>query len=174
MQAHHCIMQQRGALIRRLSYFSHMECKGGLLLFINFAANPFLTNDDCQTALDVARAKGFTYVVHTIEGHICSFSGHIREILAPGFLDVLVSQLLSRKVWAVVIPNGPQNPSKPPKLELVIYQSTQVIDTNSKLPLRVTSSSFGSSTTLAKGLLGRGSFLYGFIAVVLHPNSNAR
>ncbi|KAK6944520.1 Ankyrin repeat [Dillenia turbinata] len=30
-------------------------------------ANPLLMNDDCQTALDVARAKGFSIVVRAIE-----------------------------------------------------------------------------------------------------------
>ncbi|GAB2298353.1 hypothetical protein Dimus_032421 [Dionaea muscipula] len=107
----------------------HHASKRGLdqmvRLLLSHGANPFLTNDDCQTPLDVARAKGFSNVVRMIEGHICTFSGHIREILAPSFLGALAPQLLSRKVWAVVIPCGPQNPSRPSKLELVIYQTMQ-------------------------------------------------
>jgi ankyrin repeat protein len=32
-----------------------------------FAANPFITNDDCNTALDLAREKGHVNVVRAIE-----------------------------------------------------------------------------------------------------------
>ena len=35
------------------------------------AANPLVLNDDCQTPLEVARDKGFGYVVGAIE--VCSF-----------------------------------------------------------------------------------------------------
>lgn len=34
---------------------------------INFAANPLILNDDCLTALEVARAKGHGGAVRTIE-----------------------------------------------------------------------------------------------------------
>jgi len=36
-------------------------------LLINFAANPLVLNDDCLTALEVARTKGHSNVVRTIE-----------------------------------------------------------------------------------------------------------
>jgi len=36
-------------------------------LLFNFPANPLQMNDDCQTALEVARAKGNTNVVRVIE-----------------------------------------------------------------------------------------------------------
>lgn len=38
----------------------------GLILF-NFPANPLVLNDDCHTALEVARAKGNSNVVRAIE-----------------------------------------------------------------------------------------------------------
>lgn len=36
-------------------------------LMFTFAANPLVLNDDCQTALEVARAKGNSNVVRTME-----------------------------------------------------------------------------------------------------------
>ncbi|GFZ14271.1 hypothetical protein Acr_24g0004610 [Actinidia rufa] len=88
-------------------------------------ANTLVMNDDCQTPLDVARVKGCTKVVRAIESHICLFSGWLRELYGPGFLEVLAPQLLSRKVWVVVLPCGSCNLSKPFKLELAIYSGLQ-------------------------------------------------
>ncbi|GMH20888.1 hypothetical protein Nepgr_022730 [Nepenthes gracilis] len=90
-------------------------------LLLSHGANAFLRNDDGQRPLDVARTKGHTNVVRTIEGHICCFSGYVREVFGPGFLEALVPQLLSRKIWAVVMPCSPQNP----KFELLIYLKPQ-------------------------------------------------
>ncbi|KAK5825942.1 hypothetical protein PVK06_020830 [Gossypium arboreum] len=86
-------------------------------------------NDDCQTPLDVARVKGNVNVVKATEGHICLFSGWMREFYRPGFIEMFVPQLLSRKVrvlfWVVVLPIGSRNNSKPFKLELAIYSTLQ-------------------------------------------------
>ncbi|KAG6727016.1 hypothetical protein I3843_02G096600 [Carya illinoinensis] len=94
-------------------------------LLLLHGANALLMNDDYQTPLDVARAKGHNDVVRTIEGHICLFSGWLRELYGPGFLEVLAPQLLSRNVWVVVLPCGSRNPTMPSKLELSIYLSLQ-------------------------------------------------
>ncbi|KAG4126426.1 hypothetical protein ERO13_D10G156800v2 [Gossypium hirsutum] len=94
-----------------------------LLLF--HGANPLVMNDDCQTPLDVARVKGNVNVVRAIEDHICLFSGWMREFYGPGFIEMFVPQLLSRKVWVVVLPTGSRNNSKPFKLELAIYSTLQ-------------------------------------------------
>ncbi|KAF5465928.1 hypothetical protein F2P56_015890 [Juglans regia] len=108
----------------------HHAAKRGLentvKLLLLHGANALLMNDDCQTPLDVARAKGHSNVVRAIEGHICLFSGWLRELYGPGFLEVLAPQLVSRKVWVVVLPCGSRNPMKPFKLELAIYPSLQV------------------------------------------------
>ncbi|GAB4841728.1 hypothetical protein Ancab_022450 [Ancistrocladus abbreviatus] len=107
----------------------HHSAKRGLdqtvRLLLSYRANAFVRNDDCQTPLEVARAKGFNNVVRAIEAHICYFSGHIREIFGPSFLEALAPQLLSRKIWVVVVPSSPHNPPRPPKLELVIYHTPQ-------------------------------------------------
>ncbi|GAA0183041.1 kinase inhibitor [Lithospermum erythrorhizon] len=107
----------------------HHAAKRGLeqtvKLLLSSGANPLVMNDDCQTPLEVARAKGFSNVVRTIESHMCLFSGWMRELYGPGFLELLAPQLLSRKVWVVVVPCGSPNLRKPFKLELAVYSSPQ-------------------------------------------------
>ncbi|KAK9160350.1 hypothetical protein Syun_006691 [Stephania yunnanensis] len=100
----------------------HHAAKRGLeqsvSLLLSCGANPFLMNDDCQTPLEVARMKGYSNVVRTIESHISYFSGLLRELHGPGFLEALAPQC-----WVVVTPCGSRNPSKPVKLELALYNS---------------------------------------------------
>ncbi|KAJ9182288.1 hypothetical protein P3X46_006300 [Hevea brasiliensis] len=107
----------------------HHAAKRGLdktvELLLSHGANALVLNDDCQTPLEVARAKGHNNVVRTIENHICLFSGWMREFYGPGFLEVLAPQFISRKVWVVILPIGSRNPTKPFKLELAIYCSSQ-------------------------------------------------
>ncbi|PSR94874.1 E3 ubiquitin-protein like [Actinidia chinensis var. chinensis] len=107
----------------------HHAAKRGLdhtvRLLLSHGANPLVRNDECQSPLDVARSRGFANVVHAIESHICFFSGWLREYYGPGFLEAFAPQLLSRKIWVVIIPCRPHNPAKPLKLELVIYSTLQ-------------------------------------------------
>ncbi|KAA8550746.1 hypothetical protein F0562_002430 [Nyssa sinensis] len=107
----------------------HHAAKRGLdqtvKLLLSNGANPLARNDDCQTPLDVARLRGFNNVVRAIESHICFFSGWLKEFYGPSFLEVLAPQLLSRKIWVVIIPCGSYNPKKPLKLELVIYSTLE-------------------------------------------------
>ncbi|KAJ8749137.1 hypothetical protein K2173_013744 [Erythroxylum novogranatense] len=107
----------------------HHAAKRGLHetvnLLLSSGANALVRNDDCHTALDVARIKGYTNVVRAIENHIGFFSGWLREFFGPGFLEALAHKFLSRKVWAVVTPCGSSNPSKPPRLQLAIYPTLQ-------------------------------------------------
>ncbi|CAI9118162.1 OLC1v1019692C2 [Oldenlandia corymbosa var. corymbosa] len=107
----------------------HHAAKRGLeqtvKLLLSHGANALVMNDDCQTPLDVARVKGFSNVVRAIESHICLFSGWLRELYGPGFLELLAPQLLSRKVWVAVIPCGSRNLRKPFKLELAVYANLQ-------------------------------------------------
>ncbi|XP_009764908.1 putative E3 ubiquitin-protein ligase XBAT35 isoform X2 [Nicotiana sylvestris] len=107
----------------------HHAAKRGLeqtvKLLLSHGANALIMNDDCQTPLDVARIKGFSNVVRAIENHICLFSGWLREFYGPGFLELFAPQLLSRKVWVVVLPCGSRNLRKPFKLELAIYSAVQ-------------------------------------------------
>ncbi|XVF66477.1 hypothetical protein PTKIN_Ptkin10aG0038500 [Pterospermum kingtungense] len=71
------------------------------------------------------RVKGNVNVVRAIEDHICLFSGWMREFYGPGFIEMFAPQLVSRKVWVVVLPTGSRNNAKPFKLELAIYSSLQ-------------------------------------------------
>ncbi|KAE9589731.1 putative transcription factor C2H2 family [Lupinus albus] len=107
----------------------HHAAKRGLQrtvkLLLLHGANALVLNDDCQTALEVARAKGHTNVVRAFESHLCLFSGWLREFHGPGFLEVVAPQLVSRKVWVVVLPAGSRNLTRPYKLELAIYSSLQ-------------------------------------------------
>ncbi|XP_052189291.1 putative E3 ubiquitin-protein ligase XBAT35 isoform X2 [Diospyros lotus] len=107
----------------------HHAAKRGLeqtvKLLLSHGANALVMNDDCQTPLDVARAKGYSNVVRAIENHLCLFSGWLRELYGPSFLEALAPQLLSRNVWVVVLPCGSRKLAKPFKLELAIYSSLQ-------------------------------------------------
>ncbi|KAE8731097.1 putative E3 ubiquitin-protein ligase XBAT35 [Hibiscus syriacus] len=107
----------------------HHAAKRGLLntvkLLLSHGANPLAMNDDCQTPLDVAREKGNINVVRAIEEHICLFSGWMREFYGPGFIEIFVPQLVSRKVWVVVLPTGSRNHTTPLKLGLAIYSSLE-------------------------------------------------
>ncbi|KAK9993429.1 hypothetical protein SO802_023132 [Lithocarpus litseifolius] len=82
-------------------------------------------DDDSQTPLDVARINGHASIVREIEKSICYFSGWLREFYGPGFLEALTPQLLSRKIWVVVIPWGSSNSTMPRKMELFIYSDLQ-------------------------------------------------
>lgn len=107
----------------------HHAAKRGLeqmvKLLLSHGANSLVMNDDCQTALDVARVKGYSNVVRAIENHICLFSGWLQELYGPGFLELLAPQLLSRKVWVVILPCGARKLTTPFKLELAIYSGLQ-------------------------------------------------
>ncbi|KAD4178189.1 hypothetical protein E3N88_26780 [Mikania micrantha] len=107
----------------------HHASKRGLeqmvKLLLSHGANALVMNDDCQTALDVARVKGYSNVVRAIENHLCLFSGWLQELYGPGFLELLAPQLLSRKVWVVILPCGARKLTMPFKLELAIYSSFQ-------------------------------------------------
>ncbi|XVF32385.1 hypothetical protein REPUB_Repub17cG0077600 [Reevesia pubescens] len=107
----------------------HHAAKKGLertvKLLLSHGANVLLRNDDCHTSLEVARIKGCTNVVRAIEKHICCFSGWLREFRGPDFLGGFAPQLLSRKIWVVIIPCGSGNPMKPRRFELAIYSTLQ-------------------------------------------------
>ncbi|PIA36409.1 hypothetical protein AQUCO_03400354v1 [Aquilegia coerulea] len=107
----------------------HHAAKRGLeqtvKLLLSHGANAYVMNDDCQTAMDIARAKGYINVARTIERHVSPFFGWLRELRGPGFLEALTSQWLSKKVWAVIIPSGSRNPAKPLKLQLAIYSTPE-------------------------------------------------
>ncbi|XP_019452158.1 PREDICTED: putative E3 ubiquitin-protein ligase XBAT34 [Lupinus angustifolius] len=107
----------------------HHAAKRGLKrtvkLLLLHGANALVLNDDCQTALEVARAKGHANVVRAFESHLCLFSGWLREFHGPGFLEVVAPHLVSRKVWVVVLPAGSRNLTRPYKLELAIYSTMQ-------------------------------------------------
>ncbi|XP_042503923.1 putative E3 ubiquitin-protein ligase XBAT35 [Macadamia integrifolia] len=115
-------------------------------LLLSHGANALAMNDDCQTPLEVARSKGHINVVRAIEGHLCFFSGWMREIYGSGiletlathflsrkmrergreFLEALPPQWLSRKIWVVVLPCGSRKTAIPIKLEVAVYSSPQV------------------------------------------------
>jgi hypothetical protein len=59
----------------------------------------------------------------------------MREFYGPTFLDLFAPQLLSRRVWVVIVPTGSRNPTKPFKLELVVYASLQDAQPRTVMPL---------------------------------------
>ncbi|XWS76247.1 hypothetical protein CRYUN_Cryun01aG0159000 [Craigia yunnanensis] len=108
----------------------HHAAKRGLeqtvKLLLSHGANALLRNDDCHTPLEVARIKGYTNIFRAIENHICCFSGWSREFRGPGFLGGFAPQLLSRKIWVVIIPCSSGNPMKSPRFELAMYSTLQM------------------------------------------------
>ncbi|CAL9756551.1 unnamed protein product [Musa acuminata subsp. burmannicoides] len=117
----------------------HHAAKRGLEqtvhLLLSNGANPFIMNDDCHTALDLAREKGHCNVVRAIESRISLFTGWLREVYGPGFLEALVPQLLTRKIWSVVLPCDARNPTRPLKFELAIYSDLQTARPRTVVPL---------------------------------------
>jgi hypothetical protein len=117
----------------------HHAAKRGLVhtvkLLLSHGANPLVLDDDVKTALEVARDEGYSNVVRAIESHICLFSGCMREYSGSSLLNLFAPQLLSRKVWVVVVPTGSRNPTKPLKLELVLYDSIQDAQPRMVIPL---------------------------------------
>ncbi|EYU18316.1 hypothetical protein ABFS82_07G048400 [Erythranthe guttata] len=117
----------------------HHAAKRGLeqtlKLLLSHGANAMVMNDDCQTPLDVARSKGYTNIVRAIEGHLCLFSGWLRELHGPSILELLAPQFLSRKVWVAILPCGSRNPRKPFRLELAIYGGPQDGQPRTIIPL---------------------------------------
>nr|XP_043628365.1 putative E3 ubiquitin-protein ligase XBAT35 isoform X2 [Erigeron canadensis] len=117
----------------------HHAAKRGLepmvKLLLSHGANALVMNDDCQTALDVARVKGYSNVVRAIENHICLFSGWLQELYGPGFLELFAPQLLSRKVWVTIVPCGARKLVKPFRLELAIYGGLQDAKPRTIIPL---------------------------------------
>ncbi|KAF8690839.1 hypothetical protein HU200_041236 [Digitaria exilis] len=107
----------------------HHAAKKGLEptvhLLLTHGANPFIPNDDCHTALELAREKGHVNVVRAIEGRISLFCGWMRENYAPAFLDAIAPQFMTRKIWAVVLPREVRAPTRQLKLELAIYPELQ-------------------------------------------------
>ncbi|XP_076926431.1 putative E3 ubiquitin-protein ligase XBAT35 [Bidens hawaiensis] len=105
----------------------HHAARSGLVqmvhLLLSHGANALVMNDDCQTALDVARLKGNSNVVRAIESHICLFSGWLHEVHEPGFLELRTPK--PRKVWVVIVPCGARKQSKPLQLELSLYSGLQ-------------------------------------------------
>ncbi|KAL0680036.1 hypothetical protein Bca4012_008017 [Brassica carinata] len=88
---------------------------------------------DVAETLKVARAKGYSDTVRAIESRICLFSGWMRELYGPSFLELCSpDQLLSRKVWVVIVPTDSRNPLK---LELVVYSSLQDAQPMMEIPL---------------------------------------
>ncbi|CAH8385909.1 unnamed protein product [Eruca vesicaria subsp. sativa] len=90
---------------------------------------------DVAETLNIARDKGYSDTVRAIESQICLFSGWMREFYGPKFLESCSPQLLSRKVWVVIVPTDSRNPSKPLKLELVVYASLQDAQPMMVMPL---------------------------------------
>ncbi|XP_010450048.1 PREDICTED: putative E3 ubiquitin-protein ligase XBAT34 isoform X2 [Camelina sativa] len=117
----------------------HHAAKRGLVntvkLLLSHGANPLVLDDNIQTALEVARAEGHSSVVRAIENHTCLFSGWMRELYGPSFLEFFAPDFFSRRVWVVVVPTGSRNPAKPFRLELAVYDSLKDAQPRMEMPL---------------------------------------
>ncbi|KAH7414983.1 hypothetical protein KP509_14G022000 [Ceratopteris richardii] len=106
-------------------YPLHYACKEGLdktvTLLLTHGANPFAVNDSGQTALDMARKRGHANVVRVLEDRLCIFSGIVRKVSGSSILEFLAPNLMTRKVWAVVLPHKLNNDDGTPEYELALY-----------------------------------------------------
>ncbi|CAL5079994.1 unnamed protein product [Urochloa decumbens] len=107
---------------RRATALHHAADSGAEMvvkLLIIHGADPHIKNDYGETSLELARKKGHLSVVWAIEREICKFRGWMREKYGP-------DSFMTNKIWAVVLPCEAQNPTRPLKLELAIYHSSQL------------------------------------------------
>ncbi|CAK9193279.1 unnamed protein product [Sphagnum troendelagicum] len=116
----------------------HHAAKRGLdktvRVLLDNGADPLAANDDGMTPLDMARNRGHASVVRMIEDQICLFSGVVRELAGPGFLETLAPQWVTKKIWVVVLPIE-LDTRRPPRFELVVYQSPKVPLPRTIIPL---------------------------------------
>eukprot|EP00249_Psilotum_nudum_P017282 c26249_g1_i2 orf=791-2440(+) len=116
----------------------HHAAKRGLektvTLLLSHGADPLAINDAGETPLDMARARGHTTVVRLLEEQLSIFSGMLRELSGPGILEILMPNLCTKKIWAVVLPSK-LHTSSDPTYELVIYVSPKVSLWNRVSPL---------------------------------------
>ncbi|KAH0918587.1 hypothetical protein HID58_026247 [Brassica napus] len=118
-----------------LHHAAKRDLENTVKLLLSHGANPLALNDDFQTPLDVARDNGHSDVVRAIESHICLFSGWMRQFYGTSFQELFSPQLLSRRVWVVIVPTSSGNPTKPLKLELVVYASLEDAQPIAVMPL---------------------------------------
>ncbi|CAN6223146.1 unnamed protein product [Urochloa humidicola] len=95
---HHCVEHKHGKTVN---------------LLLSHGADPFIKDEDGNTALELARQNGFVNIVRAIEVYLLS-CGWMREKYGP-------CSFMKRTIWAVVLPCEVRNPSRPRKLVLAIY-----------------------------------------------------
>ncbi|MCO5568625.1 hypothetical protein L7F22_022324 [Adiantum nelumboides] len=83
-------------------------------------------NDAGLTPLQMARSRGHVSVVRLLEEYLCLFSGIIREISGLGILETIAPNLVTKKVWVVVLPVESGSSRRPTMYELAVYQSIKV------------------------------------------------
>eukprot|EP00252_Welwitschia_mirabilis_P026126 TRINITY_DN840_c0_g1_i2.p1 TRINITY_DN840_c0_g1~~TRINITY_DN840_c0_g1_i2.p1 ORF type:complete len:384 (-),score=61.19 TRINITY_DN840_c0_g1_i2:88-1239(-) len=86
--------------------------------------------------------------LHELQGHISTFSGTVRELSGPSFLGALAPQLVSRKIWAVVLPSALYRKHQTPKFDLVLYTTPKVAQPRNIISLSkidIEEPKFGSS-----------------------------
>eukprot|EP00250_Pteridium_aquilinum_P015253 c22477_g1_i1 orf=432-1976(+) len=107
----------------------HHAAKRGLektvTLLLSRGANPLAVNDDNHTPLDVARDRGHVAVVRLLEEKLCLFSGALRELSGFGILESFAPKLVTKKIWAVVLPTK-LHARGAAVCELAIYESPKV------------------------------------------------
>lgn len=107
----------------------HHAAKRGLektvTLLLSRGANPMVINDVGLTPLQMARNRGHISVVRILEEHMCLFSGMLREISGFGILETIAPNLVTKKIWAVVLPVE-LSTRRPPTYELAVYQTIKV------------------------------------------------
>ncbi|EFJ34354.1 hypothetical protein SELMODRAFT_405610 [Selaginella moellendorffii] len=104
-------------------YALHHAASSGLIntvaLLLSCGADSLVANDEGQTPLDIAREKKHIAVVRIIEDWVCYFGGYLREL----YNSKSSKKLVSKKVWAVVLPTCSTENGAPARNELALYAS---------------------------------------------------
>ncbi|CAI5980109.1 unnamed protein product [Closterium sp. NIES-64] len=90
----------------------HQAARKGLdqtvQLLLDYGADPLRTNDIGRRALDIAWEQHRPTMARIIENRVALYVGFVRQqqLSGPAFLQALVPQWVSKKVWVAVVPGS--------------------------------------------------------------------
>ncbi|GJP66045.1 hypothetical protein CLOP_g22928 [Closterium sp. NIES-67] len=96
----------------------HQAARKGLdqtvQLLLDYGADPLRPNDIGRRALDIAWEQHRPTMARIIEDRVALFIGYVRQqqLSGPAFLQALVPQWVTKKVWVAVVPGSQANAAR--------------------------------------------------------------